>query len=428
MFKTVLDVVEKNLCTGCGTCYSFCPMESIEICVDPKKGIYVPKIQEKCNECGICLKVCPGHEFDFKKYNKEVFGKLPDNELIGNFSNCYLGYSNDPEIRYNSSSGGVVTQILVSALEEGLIDGALVTRMKKDDPFVPEPFIATTKEEIIESSKSIYCPTSPNTLLKTILKSKYKKIAFVGLPCHIHGIRKAENINKELKEKIIIHIGIFCSSVPNFLATNYLVHKYRVDKEDVEHINYRGNGWPGSLNILLVENEVSIPLHEYRNSGFAEYFIPIRCKLCIDLCNEFADISVADAWIPEIMKHDKKGTSLFVIRNNEAKNFINNVNIDHKIHIHSVEPEKIVQSQKYLIPKKSYYKNFSLLNSMFKPYYNVKNIKPPFRSYIHLLSYSFGKLFASEKHLWNIIIYYKGIKQKMFGGYVTRFFKKMKLK
>jgi coenzyme F420 hydrogenase subunit beta len=43
------------------------------------------------------------------------------------------------------------------ALEEGIIDGALVTRMKKDRPLEPEPFIARTREEIIEASKSKYC-------------------------------------------------------------------------------------------------------------------------------------------------------------------------------------------------------------------------------------------------------------------------------
>ena len=34
--------------------------------------------------------------------------------------------------------------------------------MKKDNPLEPEPFIARTREEIIEASKSKYCPVPAN--------------------------------------------------------------------------------------------------------------------------------------------------------------------------------------------------------------------------------------------------------------------------
>jgi len=74
--------------------------------------------------------------------------------------------------------------------------------MKKENPLEPEPFIARTKEEIIEASKSKYCPVPANIALKEIMDSKSgEKFAVVGLPCHIQGIRKFEEVNKILKEK-----------------------------------------------------------------------------------------------------------------------------------------------------------------------------------------------------------------------------------
>ena len=79
MFKNVSDVVKKDLCTGCGTCYSLCTNNVIKMIINQKKGIYIPQINEECNNCGICLKVCPGHEFDFSKYNRRIFGKLTSN-------------------------------------------------------------------------------------------------------------------------------------------------------------------------------------------------------------------------------------------------------------------------------------------------------------------------------------------------------------
>lgn len=426
MVNSILDVVKKGLCTGCGTCYSLCPNESIEVGIDQKKGIYIPQINQECNNCGICLKVCPGYEFDFKKFNKELFGKPPDENLLGNVHECHLGYSNDNDIRCRSSSGGLVTQILISALEMGLIDGALVTRMKKNNPFKPEPFIAESKDEIIEASTSKYCPVPANIALKKILESKNKKFAVVGLPCHIHGIRKAEIINKELKEKIVLHIGIFCSTVPNFLATKFLLHKYDIDQEKVESMSYRGDGWPGFLKFKLEKNEISIPMHEYRSSGFAEYFIPMRCKLCIDMCNEFADLSIGDAWLPEIVKTDETGTSILLIRNDVSNKIFNEIKHINSIYTVKMKLENVIKSQNYLKTKKSHYKVFSFLNRS-EPYYNTKSIKPQLIYYLNIIPFVIMKTLSSHTYLWNLLISYKSVKMIIYSGHITNLLKRIKL-
>lgn len=132
-------------------------------------------------------------------------------------------------IRYNSSSGGLITQLLIFALEECIIDGAQVTRMKNDNPLEPEPFIARTKEDIIGASTSKYCPVPANIALKEIIDSKKgEKFAVVGLPCHMHAIRKAEQINKKLSEKTVLHVGIFCGHSSNFLGTKLWLDKFRI--------------------------------------------------------------------------------------------------------------------------------------------------------------------------------------------------------
>ena len=150
------------------------------------------------------MKVCPGHEVDFKGLNLEIFGKEPEDILIGNYLNCYVGHATDYDIRYNSASGGLVTALLIFALEEGLIDGALVTRMKKDKPLEPEPFIARTREEIIEARGSKYCPVPANVALREILEANEgERFAVVGLPCHIHGMRRAQRVDARLKERVV---------------------------------------------------------------------------------------------------------------------------------------------------------------------------------------------------------------------------------
>ena len=41
------------------------------------------------------------------------------------------------DIRFNASSGGAVTALLAFALEQGIIDGTVVTRMSKEKVLEP---------------------------------------------------------------------------------------------------------------------------------------------------------------------------------------------------------------------------------------------------------------------------------------------------
>jgi coenzyme F420 hydrogenase subunit beta len=365
--KNISNIKKNNLCMGCGACIAICPNEAIKLIIDNNKGIYIPKIDLKeCNECSLCYEICPGQGVDFNNINRELFKKQPKNPLIGNYLNCYVGHSTNYNIRYNSSSGGLITQILIFALEEGIIDGALVTRMKKDNPLEPDPFVARNREEIIEASKSKYCPVPLNFGLKEILKSKNgEKFAVVGLPCHIHGIRKAEKINRKLKEKIELHMGIFCGMTPNFLGTKFLLDKYEIKEETVKNINYRGNGWPGSMSIELNNND-KLLLNDYWDSSFGlHFFTPNRCLLCNDGLCELADISFGDPWITEF-SNEKIGKSIIITRTKNSEKILKLMNNKDLITLNKINPEKIVQSQQGMLyfKKKLFKKNSRLFKSI----------------------------------------------------------------
>ena len=128
--------------------------------------------------------------------------------------------------------------------------------MSEVNPLEPCPFIATTKEQILAASKSKYCPVPANLALRKILESKNNdRFAVVGLPCHIHGIRKAEIVNKALREKVVLHIGIVCEGGTfNFLGTEYRLKTMGITKRDVRKIDYRGKGWPGDVPIYQLSN------------------------------------------------------------------------------------------------------------------------------------------------------------------------------
>ena len=55
--------------------------------------------------------------------NEEVVRYLGDHHA------CYLTHASDDVVRVGAASGGSTSQILISLLEEGIVDGVLVWRM-----------------------------------------------------------------------------------------------------------------------------------------------------------------------------------------------------------------------------------------------------------------------------------------------------------
>jgi len=311
--------------------------------IDHHKGIYVPYLsREACNECGRCFEACPGHSVDFKQLNQEIFGKEPEDILLGNYLNCYIGHATDYDIRYNSASGGLVTALLVFALAEGMIDGALVTRMNKQKPLEPEPFVARTREEIVSASKSKYCPVPANTALTEILSSKEgEKFAVVGLPCHIHGVRKAEAVNKKLKKKLALHLGIFCGYPVSFAGTEFVLHRYGMNKECVIQLDYRGEGWPGYMTIQLNNGSRRlIPLDEYGIFQSSGFFVPWRCALCCEQVNQLPDISFGDAWLPELAE-EKIGASVVISRSRIGEDLLQQAITKGKIALRTLSETRV---------------------------------------------------------------------------------------
>ncbi len=347
--NNVTCVVKDNLCTGCGVCVAVCPERAIAIC--STNGLLIPKVDEnKCTDCGLCQKCCPGRSLSLDALNLEIFGKQPEDSVLGNYSNCYLGHSDDPEIRFNSASGGTITQLLLFALENRIIDGAVVVRMKKDNPLETEAFVAKSREELLSASKSKYCPVSLDAALNRILAEE-GRFAVVGLSCHIWGIRKAEAQLKKLKERIVFHVGLFCSHTVTFLGTELLLRKFGLPKECVESLDYRGCGWPGRMTVRFRDGSS----REYRfvrswnaywNVFSPFFFAPVRCLICSDQSNELSDVSVGDAWLREL-RGLGKAESMVIARTAIGDRILRQAAKNGALSLVTISPTKVKESQAF---------------------------------------------------------------------------------
>lgn len=382
MPDTVVSVVKKGLCAGCGTCAGVCPENAIEMEIDSHKGVYFPRVNDdKCTRCGVCYRSCPGYEVDFHELLKTAAPQIKHDILIGNYLDCFTGYSTDEAIRYNATSGGLVTQFLITALETGQIDGALVTDMHRDNPLETVPFVARTREEIIKASQSKYCPVSANTALKTILQSE-GRYAVIGLPCHLHGVRKAEQANRELKEKIVLHLGLICGHMPSYWAMRTFLYRLRINPAEVSRVSYRGEGWPGKVVILKKDGSRHVePIASYYSTFGSAFFIPSRCLKCCDMTAELSDLSFGDAWVPEF-KDDKTGRSIVIVRSEAGLQLLKQAEDSKAVELAPADSDLIKRSQTEALYYKKQVAEAHLALAAYKPVYNTELLKPKISEYI----------------------------------------------
>jgi len=354
-YMNIDGAVKDHLCLGCGMCYAACPQEAIDISV--RCGLYLPSVdKKKCNSnkgCELCLKVCPGIGANIDQESNVLFPNLESDLYLGRYQNCYTSHSTNHDIRYHSASGGVATQLLIDMLERGVIQGALVARMKEDDPLMPDVILATTKKELIQSQSSKYCPVPTCRGLKNLLKEK-GRFAVVGLPCHIQAFRKAEKMFPGLSEKVYAYLGIYCSSTKNFQATEYLLNICGISPANIGRFFYRDDGCLGDMKVELKSGEIKrFPYKEYYPK-IRSFFIPYRCTLCIEHVAELADISIGDIHIPEFW-NDKVGTSSVIIRSKRGAQIFNESVQNGSLTAKELDPALLIKSQRGMLLRKKFH-------------------------------------------------------------------------
>ena len=169
----MIDIEDKRNCTSCSACYNICPKNAIEM-IEDKEGFKYPVVNKKlCIECKMCEKICPV----INKNKKE--DKYQEPIVIA-------AQSKDTNIRLDSTSGGLYTEIAKSILKQnGYICGAVY-----DEYWMVKHILTNDDKELEHLRSSKYLQSDINNIyseIKSILQQG-KKVLMCGSPCQIAGL------------------------------------------------------------------------------------------------------------------------------------------------------------------------------------------------------------------------------------------------
>jgi len=332
-FELQAGVIDAGRCIQCGTCVAACPSNSLGIDEDTD----LPELVKMCTGCSLCWDFCPrgGLRYEALWPPSTVMPGASADEVAAasvervDASDTYWKITGGPPgdglgavteafaVRAGArpdgaQDGGVVSAILIAALAAGDIDGAVVTR-PSDDPEQPwkgVSHLATTAKEIIESAGSYYNQTMA---LAELDLSRYDlpakpRIAVVGTPCEIQGIRAMQArrwpSGAHRIDAVVLTIALLCTKSFDYrgLMLDLLQKDRGIDIDRVSKVDVIR----GRMIVEYRDGELAVdePIKNFHGAALK------GCDECADFLGRSADLSVgsvgsADGWSSVLVRSER---------------------------------------------------------------------------------------------------------------------------
>jgi len=342
------QVAAWHLCIGCGACKWACPHGVVDLVNIPELGIRPTVNQDGCQACRRCVEVCPGvhlkHDQPPEDYVETLWPEW------GPIRQMYRAYAAEEDIRFVTSSGGIATALALYGVERAGMDGVLHIRSAPENPLICIATFSRTREEVVQAIGSRYAPAALCQAFD-LIKQARGPCMFIGKPCDVAALRKAQKIDVELDAKVGLTISIFCAGTPSQDGTQAILRGMGIQNTcQVQSFRYRGHGWPGEATAVLSSGEQRTMSYEDSWGNILSKHVSWRCRLCPDGTGEFADISCGDMWAER--GDDSQGLSLVLIRNECGNRFWDAEKMEEYIRAHKCESDWLARSQPSLLNKK----------------------------------------------------------------------------
>lgn len=349
--RSIQDVVDYQLCTGCGVCAS---VESARFRMgDSLEFGRRPFLKENAApETFEALQACPGARLEHPPAADHDALQIEDlRDAWGPVYGVWEGYASDSVTRYRGSSGGAATALAAYCLEREGMGGVLHTAADPDRPYLNRTVMSTCRDELQERTGSRYAPASPGEAL-ALIEQADAPCVFIGKPCDVAGVQEARRLRPVLDRKLGLVVAFFCAGTPSTAGTLALLRRLGAsDSGRVTAIRYRGHGWPGMFSVRMSDTNGEMRTREltYAESwGFLQRYRQWRCYVCPDHTGEFADVAVGDPWYREVVPGEP-GKSLIVARTRRGQEIVRAAAAAGYLVLETEDPQLLPRSQPNLL-------------------------------------------------------------------------------
>ncbi|MCP4119274.1 MAG: hypothetical protein GY737_28550 [Desulfobacteraceae bacterium] len=271
-------ILTGDLCTSCGACANLCPYLK-------SHGGKVANVFSCDRETGRCYAACPKTGVDETLLSETLFASPWQDAPLGHYRKLYMAKQDIKASKGNFQNGGTVSALVIAALEQGIIDKAVLTG---SDGVMPRPRMVTTASQVLECASSKYIAAPTMALLNRAVTEGEMNLGMVGTPCQMTGLASLRTNPLGLsgfKDPMGITIGLFCTwalSADGFLSC--------LDRQGIDPLAVRSMDIPPppaeNAILNLAGEEKALPLEELRKQ-----VLP-GCSVCPDMTSLWTDLSV----------------------------------------------------------------------------------------------------------------------------------------
>lgn len=311
----MVEIVDKNRCTGCTACVSVCPKEAIRL-EKGRLGALYPSIDvARCIDCGRCQAVCPALNTTQQGENPEVWAaKTPNRSL-----------------RMESSSGGVFTLLA----EEVIRRGGVVYGAAWNEAFNVAHCRVESLEEIARLRGSKYQQSDLNgcfAQVKADLKAG-REVLFSGTPCQVAGLNGFLGHSPQH----LLCVDVVCHGAPAPAVWQEYLKSINPSGEEITRVNMRDkrSGWQRSR--IRIESVRKVILDElssrncYMQGFLQDLFLLPSCHRCPAKGGRaLSDITLGDYWgIHRQHPHfaDHVGVNLVLVNTPKGRAFFDSLDL-----------------------------------------------------------------------------------------------------
>jgi coenzyme F420 hydrogenase subunit beta len=233
---------------------------------------------------GRCYAYCPKAEVDLDELAMRYWKKDYAGDPMGHYLSVFKAQAGEKAPGGAFQAGGTVSALMAFALEQGIIDGAVLT--DRED-LVPVARLVTRKGDVVTCASSKYTVAPTLAALNRAVREGYKKIGVVGTPCQVTAVAqmRANPMGQDdFHDPVALVLGLFCTWALETRGLIELLSK-RLDIRNIRKMDIP----PPPADILVIETEdgtLEISLSEIRP------LVPHGCTVCPDMTAEWGDISV----------------------------------------------------------------------------------------------------------------------------------------
>lgn len=306
----MLDITNKDKCSGCSACVNVCSKKCISLKSD-NEGFLYPKIDAaSCIRCGACKRVCP-------IINNRM---VPSEKLPV----AYACINKDCDIQEKSSSGGVFSLIAEFVINRGGVVFGAAFNENLEVEHIPVDKI--DELERLRGSKYVQSKIGNTYNDVRLYLEQGRWVLFTGTPCQVAGLKSF--LKKDYPN--LICQDIVCHGVPSPLVWKYYV-KYRENCASSRCLKmffrHKNCGWKTFSVLFLFKNNTEyVRMHRddpYMKAFLLNYSLRPSCYSCkFKGVQRLSDFTLADFWqvrryAPDI--YDENGVSLVFLHTSKAK-------------------------------------------------------------------------------------------------------------